>query len=531
MRRAILVLSASVLITSFMPASAATGSALDPVPIPGVGSLLELEVSSGFVFVGDQNGTTIVVFDHQLNLVGTLTGLVSLQDLMIKDDVMYVTSHGADRIDVFDLSTPFPFMHTSIATAPLVDPNQVAWAGGELWVTGFHDGLSAIANVDQAGSVTVHDGNYSALHIRSSATDPNALILVSTMMQRLSVAGGSPVLQASSPLAAIPSFAEWSADGQRFVISAVGADLGAWEFDPVSLTKTQAEYRTSVFARAGAVYPDSSRLVLAADRTDHQSGVELHVYRFSDGEKILRLLLDVNMPAADDGLRFSPDGSAMFLLLGGGMGPALLALPGDPRQGEISIDAPDAVPYGSSVVVDLHLNAESDNRTVRVYVRPAGGDKELVADRSVGSGGDLRVRLTDLRADSTVTVEWDGDGRFLPLESKRIIRVRSIIEAALLGGFDDAGRYRLFRSGDHPAFAVHVTPNLQGTFVEFELQKFVDGRWKRQDFLGFKLNRRSEAAAIVTNPKRGLRYRINAIVDPTNELSASESDWAYFRVV
>ena len=103
MRRAILVLSASVLITSFMPASAATGSALDPVPIPGVGSLLELEVSSGFVFVGDQNGTTIVVFDHQLNLVGTLTGLVSLQDLMIKDDVMYVTSHGADRIDVFDL--------------------------------------------------------------------------------------------------------------------------------------------------------------------------------------------------------------------------------------------------------------------------------------------------------------------------------------------------------------------------------------------------------------------------------------------
>ena len=277
-------------------------------------------------------------------------------------------------------------------------------------MTGFHDGLSAIANVDQAGSVTVHDGNYSALHIRSSATDPNALILVSTMMQRLSVAGGSPVLQASSPLAAIPSFAEWSADGQRFVISAVGADLGAWEFDPVSLTKTQAEYRTSVFARAGAVYPDSSRLVLAADRTDHQSGVELHVYRFSDGEKILRLLLDVNMPAADDGLRFSPDGSAMFLLLGGGMGPALLALPGDPRQGEISIDAPDAVPYGSSVVVDLPMNAESDNRTVRVCVRPAGGDKELVADRSVGSGGDLRVRLTDLRADSTVTVEWDGDG-------------------------------------------------------------------------------------------------------------------------
>lgn len=499
------------------------------VPVPDI-SVSAMAVSEDYEFVAQRGDDEVVVFDDDLQHLGSLTDIPNVQGLLVHDTTLYVSAYGAHRIDVFDLTQPFPFARTSFPTAPVREPSGLAWAGGQLWFRGESETASApsLHSMSQTGVVSVHDGAFSEGFLETSPGRPNDIIVVGyTQIARYLVAGGSPSLVASAPLGANVVWADWSPDGSELVVGHGGGSMpaGSWAFDADTLDQL---HRFGGVGQGGAVTADSNR-VLVVTVPASESFTELRIHRMSDGAELSVQRLS-GARARDDSVEMDPDGSRFFMFGSNLYGSQLQAFPFDPQPASMTLDAPRSVRFGENADVVVELESASGNRDVRIYTRIKGRERELVAEGTVGNGG-LDVTLRDLRATTTVIAEWDGDDTHLPITALKRVGVEPIVKIALVGGFANDGAYRLYHAGDDPAVVVDVTPNLRGTFAQFDLQKFVNGRWRMADTLGNPLDRRSRAAVVVVNPAVGVRYRINSEIDPSDKTLGSTTRWLYFRLV
>jgi hypothetical protein len=523
--RVLLGVTLAVSVTPLYPAVADVR-----VPVPGTDPNA-IAVGDQYVFLIQRGDDEIVVFDHDLAVVGTLTDVPNVQRLVVHESTLYASATGANRIDAFDLTQPFPFPRRSFPTAPVTAPVGLAWAGGRLWFTGRSDTAadSSLHSMSAEGVVTVHDGLFAQGTLETSLARPDELIVAGfEQIARYSVAGGLPSLQASVQLGAGVKWAEWSPDGSELIVAHDGTqgEPGAWAFDGASLQRLR---RIGPSGEAGAVSLDSDRALIVTG-VPGSSGMQLWIYRVSDGTELSHHRLPTNQRAFADTLRISIEST--FFVLGSGLyGSEVLSFPTDPQPASLTVKAPKKVPFGGDADIVVTLDSASSNRLVRIHTRIGSHDRELAMEGIVGAGGELHLTLRDLRATTTVIVEWEGDELHLPITTLERIGVEPIVRAALIGGFANDGNYRLYHAGDDPAMVVDVTPNLRGTFATFTLERFVDGRWRRADFLGNPLDRRSRAAVIIVNPRTGLRYRINCEIDPSDRVLGATTHWFYFSVV
>ncbi|MGH2591531.1 MAG: hypothetical protein ACRDGW_12140, partial [Actinomycetota bacterium] len=307
------------------------------VPIPDI-SAGALAVSADYVFVIERGDDQVVVFDDALNLLGTLTDVPFVQGLLVQDTTLYVSVTGADRIDAFDLTQPFPFVRTSFPTTPVDEPVALAWAGGQLWFRGTSDTASSASlhSMSASGAVSVHDGVFVAGSLETSPARPGEIIVVGyTQIVRYSVAGGSPAVQASVPLGTTVRWADWSPDGSELVLghSPGNAPAGSWALDADSLAHLR---RFGGVGHAGVVSADSNRLLLAT-RPASEGRTDLDIHRISDGARLSTHQLTSQETPRDDGLALHPDGTRIFMIGQGLYGSVLFAFPADPQSASVRI--------------------------------------------------------------------------------------------------------------------------------------------------------------------------------------------------
>jgi hypothetical protein len=171
--------------------------------------------------------------------------------------------------------------------------------------------------------------------------------------------------------------------------------------------------------------------------------------------------------------------------------------------------------YGKDVTFTAHLGATYKNRTVAIYVDPAGSDKpkKLVKNAKVNSQGNLSV-VVDMTRDTAVTAVFAGDARTADKTAKSTAgayaKVSSVVSRHYKTGKIGSTTYAYFRKNTDPL--VTTTMNYySGRQQRLQLQVYYQGSWYDVGSEFFAVGSNGKSAVTVGAPgEAGIRARVRS---------------------
>ena len=143
----------------------------------------------------------------------------------------------------------------------------------------------------------------------------------------------------------------------------------------------------------------------------------------------------------------------------------------------LSLAVSDAtVLTGTTVDLTAHLDTATTDRTVSIYARPYGQQRELVKRDVVDASGDLHATYAVERG-TTFIARFDGDATYAPATDRRHVSVVARVANHLVGGYDTASGFTLFHVGDDATVAAHLHPELPDVCLYFRAQRHYAGAW------------------------------------------------------
>ena len=136
--------------------------------------------------------------------------------------------------------------------------------------------------------------------------------------------------------------------------------------------------------------------------------------------------------------------------------------------------------YDQLATITAHLGTtyQTQSRNVTVYAQPYGQGKHKIGYGHVDSAGHFHATFRPQR-NTVYSVTFAGDLRFAPVTRTLLRKTHARVSGELQNyyGTDSAG-YRLYHKSHDAKFHAHIDPNKGGQCVHFDLQQFVNGKWK-----------------------------------------------------
>jgi hypothetical protein len=515
--------------------------------LQGVGDMVFDPANGHVLITGDPayGNSSILVTDYTGATVTTITGIAGGGGMVVDGTKLYVARCGWGLIDVYDLGT---LTKTDSITAAVSGTCDLALAGGRLWFSNATgSGTLTSVTVDAPHTTATHGNFYYPIFATSSGA-PDTLIVGESGQSPSYVyvydvsGGGFTLLKLSMDMNGASNLQSLAAtaDGTK-LFTASGSPYQGQGFTLPDLTPSGI-FPTAPYPSATAVTDAGGHLAVGED------GIyEPDVWVFATDNATPLWKFDfgtTDNTVWPDGVRFTPDESALFVLSGdvNFAHSVRLTVFSDPTKtpGSLTVSAGKAtVPYGGSVKVTAHLGTASAQKTVSVYRQPAGGARTLVATGTVDGAGNFSAPVA-LKRNTTFTAEWVGDATYGKTTSAgRKVGVTLLMAGALSGAYGRSGNYRLFHyhsscaSGRGcPVYAATVKPSHAGKPVTFVLQRRTASGWSTVGQLALKLNKRSAAAVIFryTAAAKGKAFRMQAVYKGDTANVRSGTRWAYIKI-
>ena len=190
----------------------------------------------------------------------------------------------------------------------------------------------------------------------------------------------------------------------------------------------------------------------------------------------------------------------------------------------------DAITYGHSATLHVHLSSHAENALVSIYRTPAGAARALVGQFPVDAGGDLSLTVHPAYTTGYSAV-YLGDADDATAHSRtRTVSVRAAVAITQRGWYARSGLYRLYHRGATVSISTRVGPNKHGQCVRFSLGvQRPSGSWYAVQSPCIRLSARSRVRIVITGLAVGARYRIDARYGGDRLNLANQSKWLYFR--
>lgn len=321
---------AALFVGKVAPARADTTTPLPFTPSSS-GSLI-VDPAGQHVFVSaGSGGSAIAVFDFAGNLVQTITGEDGASGMALDPatHTLYVALYDAPAIAAIDTTT---LTETARYPIPWPHPWSLAFAGGQVWISGFSDEVNGwIASMAPDGSgltqQTLQTGVGTML-LAAGGPGDNLLAAATENLEPATVS----VFDVSQPTPTLiksawnPTGDTGSAESMTFTPS--GQDLLLASATPSEVTAlnsttlvSDATYPTGAYPASAAVSFDGN-YVAASRSNPNGDGPELYI--FPTGETTPVASLDENSGIGD--LAFSPDGTRLFGLTNSSGQPVLAVI-------------------------------------------------------------------------------------------------------------------------------------------------------------------------------------------------------------
>ncbi len=187
--------------------------------------------------------------------------------------------------------------------------------------------------------------------------------------------------------------------------------------------------------------------------------------------------------------------------------------------------------YGASAQVTAHLGADTVNRTVSVYATPYDGERTLLGSGEVDGDGNLTVpAMPDRR--TLFEAEFEGDEEYSEETATVEVAVEAGVTNRLRGGYDQSGKYRLYRVKHYPKLAARVRPDKPAECVAITVEVRRSGEWRLRGQLEcLELDEESRAAAFLNSDRfdAGDRVRLRTSYGGDEASEASDAPWKFLR--
>ncbi|MDQ0831530.1 sugar lactone lactonase YvrE [Streptomyces achromogenes] len=171
--------------------------------------------------------------------------------------------------------------------------------------------------------------------------------------------------------------------------------------------------------------------------------------------------------------------------------------------------------YGKDVTFTAHLGATYRNRTVAIYVDPAGSDKpkKLVKNARVNAQGNLSV-VVDMTRDTAVTAVFAGDARSADKTAKSTAgayaKVSTAVSRHYKTGRIGSTTYSYFRKNTDPLFTTTMN-YYAGRQQRLQVQVYYQGSWYDSGSQYFPVGANGKSAVTLEAPgEAGIRARIRS---------------------
>jgi hypothetical protein len=289
---------------------------------------LVVDPANDHVFVSaGATGTSIAVMNFDGTLDTTITNELGASGMVLVNGDLWVAAQNSDTIDEIDTST-LTRVH-SYSTGSVTKPNNVAYAGGQLWFSygecGFFEG--GIASMDPSdGAVTTYASSIGfptyCPDMASFPSLPNTLFTWESGLEPPTVntydISGAPSLQMSrfmTELAFIRQVA-LSPDQTKLLVAA-GAPYVIKSFRLSDLQPSGTDYPTGPYPTGVDVTTVGGGQIAAGLYAPYDPDV----YVFTQDETTPSYSYDFNTSAPsglmwDAGVAFSPDATVLFAVTG-----------------------------------------------------------------------------------------------------------------------------------------------------------------------------------------------------------------------
>jgi hypothetical protein len=189
--------------------------------------------------------------------------------------------------------------------------------------------------------------------------------------------------------------------------------------------------------------------------------------------------------------------------------------------------------YQGSAKVRAHLGETASNRSVTILANPARGKTVVVARGRVDANGNLVARY-QLRYNTKFIAKFGGDELYQRREVSREVGTRTRISTSMRGWYGKSGDVHLYRLGEIGMLHIEVAPDVTGTWVLYQTQILVKGKWEETFWGGanIPLGKGSQDTVLVggasLDKTTTLRCRAHVSGVPTNW--STTSGWEKFRV-
>jgi hypothetical protein len=171
--------------------------------------------------------------------------------------------------------------------------------------------------------------------------------------------------------------------------------------------------------------------------------------------------------------------------------------------------------YGKDVTFTAHLGPTYKNRTLAIYVDPAGSDKpkKLVKNAKVNSSGNLSV-VVDMTRDTAVTAVFAGDARSADKTAKSTAGAYAQVSTAVSRHYK-TGRigstsYFYFRKNTDPLFTTTMN-YYAGRQQRLQVQVYYEGSWYDSGSQYFPVSTNGKSAVTLEAPgEAGVRARVRS---------------------
>ena len=507
------------------------------------------------VFItGNPNLTndSILVTDYSGAEVTTISGESGAAGMVVDGSTLYVARCGATSgIDVFDTDT---LTKTGSITATVADGRcDLALSGGRLWFVSDASGTLASVTIATPHVTAGHGTGYTNSTFATAAGNPHLLFAGTqfgspSVVSEIDTSGGDfSVVKSVFGLGGMSDLGGLSLpDDASVLYAASAANTGAptpysGQAFAVPGLADAGSYPVGTYPRGIAVPADGSFVAVGA------MGIyDPDVFVFAADSQTPNWTYDFGNPneaVAVDGIRFTPDGSTLFVVsYDDDAGTTRLTVFHDPTMvpGALGLSlGRSQVTYGTAVTITAQLSTASTNRKVSIFAKPLGGSRKLVASGNVDANGNFAASVKPSKL-TTYTAEWSGDASHFTTDSAQYavgVHVRML--SAISRGYAKRGLYHLYhyRSScptvgrECIGYATQVLPNHGGKKVTFVLQHYRRG-WRNVGTLTVKLNRRSAAGIVFRYGPRsiGVKYRLAAKFAGDADHLNGVTRWTYFQV-
>lgn len=530
-----------------LPIANATLVPEDGLTVEGMTTYYAMVTTADFVFLSPgPEGSKIAVMDPTGRQLGSISQVPGAAGLAVVDGILYVAVYSANRIDRFDISTFPPTKLASFSTAPLVEPRDLAYAGGRLVFTskcGSSSSKVGSMPIDDGAPVTTlsdpgHDWD-SCTAIDESPYAPDRIFLrdghvLSSDLHEYDVSTDVPTFVA----AASPGWSDWYSSspveplpGGELV--AVPGDVGKIRvFRLADLSGTGDSYDSGGTAALVSTHKNGGLLASAVSGFEKR---DITIWRLGDPQAIATYNLPDSAPESrifTDGLAFSPNGNRLYAVSGYRSGHVVFRTLGADREPELQLDLSSRrIPYGESVHIRVRLTGGTTNREVVVFGNPVNGPPYVAGIRDVGDDGKFKLRDRP-EVNTEYSARYEGDEDWLATDSSLTVEVEHVVTGTLRGEYRTEGRYAFFHDDQEVRYLVHVTPPHPDGRATVDLDYNFGSGWQNAGAEKFGLSDTGWLLLVFGEDffPRGGRYRLRAWMPADGKHETGVSPWAYFRV-